>query len=54
MINSLEFVKTFVKVGLAAAAAPEDVPLVALSVSKVIGFTQASDKLGIALQNLVK
>ena len=54
MIDSLEFVQTFIQVALAGRARPEDVPLMGIGEVEVIGLKKGPNKLRIALQELVE
>ena len=54
VIDALVLVEPFVQVSFAAARRPQQVPLMRLGEGKAIGFTDASDELGVALQNLVE
>lgn len=54
MVDPLVLVETFVKVSLAAATRPENVPFMRLSEGKAIGFTKAADELGVTLKDLVQ
>lgn len=54
MVNSLKLIETLVKVSLACATGPQEIPLMRFGVSKPIGLTNGSDKSGISLENLVE
>jgi hypothetical protein len=54
MVDSLIFVQTFVKIRFATARCPEEIPLMGLGVSEVVGLAKGSHKLRVTLQDLVK
>mmetsp|Transcript_9983 Transcript_9983/g.15087 ORF Transcript_9983/g.15087 Transcript_9983/m.15087 type:complete len:281 (+) Transcript_9983:1693-2535(+) len=54
VVDALELVEALIQVGFAAAARPQEIPLVALSEAKSVGFADATHQLRITLQNLVQ
>lgn len=54
MIDSLELIKTLVKVAFARTGRPEDVPLVRVSEVERVGLEDGPDQLGVAFEQLVE
>ena len=54
MINPLVLVQAFVQVALARAGRPEQVPLMRLSVLKIVVFEERTHKFSLAFQYLVQ
>jgi len=53
MINLLILVQTFVKVAFASTAAPEDIPLVGLSVGKPVSFKHGTHQFGVPAEYFI-
>ena len=54
MVQPLVLIQPLVKVSLAAATCPQDIPLMRLGESKSIKLTHGSDKFGVSLEDLVE
>ena len=54
MIDPLKLIESFIQISFAAATGPKKIPLMRLSVSKVIGFTKTSYKFRVTFQYFVK
>tara|TARA_B110000285_G_C15085666_1_gene596097 strand:- start:1022 stop:1267 length:246 start_codon:yes stop_codon:yes gene_type:complete len=54
MIDPLVFIQSFIKIRLAAATGPEEVPFVGFCVFEIVCFTDATHQLGVTFQYLVK
>lgn len=54
MVKSLVLIQSLVQVGLAAAAGPEQVPLMRLGIVEAVHLAETADKLGVALQYLIE
>jgi len=54
MVDSLIFIESFIKVGLAARAGPKKIPLVRFCESKSVGFAQRTDKFCVSLKDFVE
>ena len=53
MVNLLELIEAFVQVGFAIATAPEKIPIVRLSMRKMIRLQQRADQFCIPCKNLI-
>lgn len=47
MIDPLVFIQSFIKICLAAATGPEEVPFVGFCVFEIVCFTDATHQLGV-------
>lgn len=54
MIDSLVFIQTLIKIRLAAATGPEEIPFVGFGVFEIVCFTDTTDEFCVTLQNLVQ
>lgn len=54
MINFLVLIQAFIKISLAVAARPEQVPVVGFSVLEIVCFEDAANELSVTIENFIK